>query len=332
MDKILSIIVPSYNVEKYISKCLDSLIVEEIIDDIEVLIVNDGSKDSTVEIAKEYCNRYPETFILRNKENGGHGSTINCGIKHATGKYFKVLDGDDWLYTSNLVEYIDLLKQRDEDIIASDYLCIKDGTEEVFMKKSVTSMPERYGNAFSLVEDAIEDVIKMHALTIKTKILQEHNILIDEHCYYVDCEYIAYPIPFCTSVYYDKHDIYCYRLGRNGQSVDIKSMQKNRKQHERVFNALLSFYDNLPEISENKKRYIERIIGQVMENQFQIYISMGLRAGMRDELVEWDRRLKNKHMGVYTATDKLSIMMLRKTHYFILPFGTIIYRLIKDRY
>ena len=101
MGKILSITIPSYNVEKYIDKCVQSMLVDSILDDIEILIVNDGSKDSTPEIAKGYVEKYPQTVRLIDKENGGHGSTINAGIREATGKYFKVVDGDDWLNTEN---------------------------------------------------------------------------------------------------------------------------------------------------------------------------------------------------------------------------------------
>lgn len=327
--KILSIIVPAYNVENYLHKCLDSLIVDTILNDIEVLIINDGSKDKTADIAKTYCDKYPQTFHLYNKENGGHGSGINYGIRYATGKYFKVLDGDDWLNSADLVEYIELLKKRDEDIIASNYWCIEDHSEKILEEKKATSRSERYGTVCSLDVQDIFDAIKMHSMTIKTSILQKNNIVIDEHCFYVDCEYITYPIPFVETIYYDPHYIYCYRLGRNGQSVDIKSMQKNRKQHEKVLKQLLVFYDGLVEISEKKKRYIEMVIGQVMENQFQIFISMGLQKGIYTELRNWDKKLQKEYPGVANSTNKKSIILLRKTNYRILWFGSIVLKLLK---
>ena len=101
MKKNLTISIAAYNVENYLEKTLDSLIIDNL-DKLEVLIVNDGSKDNTKKIAQKYCKKYPNSIKLIDKENGGYGSTINAGIKEATGKYFKQLDGDDWYNTENL--------------------------------------------------------------------------------------------------------------------------------------------------------------------------------------------------------------------------------------
>lgn len=329
MGKILSITIPSYNVEKYIDKCVQSMLVDSILDDIEILIVNDGSKDSTPEIARGYVEKYPQTVRLIDKENGGHGSTINAGIREATGKYFKVVDGDDWLMTENLEHFITLLKSRDEDVIASNYLCIRDESYDVIAEKRVTSDASLYGTICNMDKGEVKEVIKMHGLTIRTSILKENNITIDEHCFYVDAEYIAYPMPFVSSVYYDDEFIYMYRLGRNGQSMDIKSMQRNRAMHMKVLNSMLAFYDKMPEVTDAKKAYIEKVIGQMVENQFQIYISMGTEKEIQKETAAWDKALLKSHPRVANATNKKSIMLLRKTNYSILPIGSFVLKLVK---
>lgn len=329
MEKILSVAIPAYNVEKYLERCLQSFEVEEILDKIEVLIINDGSKDSTPDIAKRFCDKYPQTYFLYNKENGGHGSGINYGIKYATGKYFKVVDGDDWLNTQELTSFIDTLERVDTDVVAADFLCVQDETYAILQEKYCTRDGALYGKTCNLAEGEVPDVIKMHALTIKTAILQQHNIVIDEHCYYVDCEYITYPMPFVSTVYFYHRFIYMYRLGRNGQSMDIRSMQKNRAQHMRVLESLLAFYEKLPKASEASRHYIERCIAQVVENQFQIYISMGLQKGIYSELKAWDRGLKKRCPAVYAATRKKSITLLRKTGYLMLPVGALVYKAVK---
>ena len=102
LDKLLSIAIPAYNVSKYLKKCLDSLEVQSILDKLEIIVVDDGSKDDTAQIAAGYHEKYPESYFVYSKENGGHGSGINFGIEHATGKYFKIVDGDDWLNTEEL--------------------------------------------------------------------------------------------------------------------------------------------------------------------------------------------------------------------------------------
>ena len=329
MNKILSIVIPSYNVEKYLDKCVQSMLVDSILDDIEIIIVNDGSKDSTPQIAQGYVDKYPQTVRLVDKENGGHGSTINAGIKVATGKYFKVVDGDDWLKTENLEHFVLLLKERDEDVIASNFLCIQDETFEVLAEKRVSSDASFYGKVRSMDKGEVKEVIKMHGLTIRTSILKENNITIDEKCFYVDAEYIAFPMPYVSTVYYDDEFIYMYRLGRNGQSMDIKSMQRNRAMHRKVLSSLLAFYDALPAITEEKKSYIEKVIGQVMENQFQIYISMGTDKEIQKETADWDRELCRKYPRIATSTTKKSIQLLRKTNYSILPIGSFVLKIVK---
>ena len=122
-----------------------------------------------------------------------------------------------------------------------------------------------------------------------------------------------------------------YRLGRKGQSVDIKSMQKNREQHRRVLDNLLKYYNHFDGISNESRKYMERCIGQVVENQFQIYISLGRTKKIQEELKQWDLDLKEKYPEVYKAIKKKSIVMLRKTQYKILPIGAIIYRVCKSR-
>ncbi len=331
MEKILSIVIPAYNVEKYLERCLASFEVTEILDQIEVLVINDGSKDQTAAIAQRYCDRYPDSYFLYNKENGGHGSGINYGIRYARGKYFKVVDGDDWLNTEELPAFVELLAQVDTDVVAADFLCVQDGTEQTLSEKHATSSREQYGCTVDLTAGGVTDVIKMHALTIRTRILQEYDIVIDEHCYYVDCEYITYPIPYVKTVYFYPKFIYMYRLGRNGQSMDIRSMQKNREQHMRVLNSLLSFYDGLEGLTEGTLYYIERCIAQVVENQFQIYISMGRQKEIQRKLREWDLGLKEHYPGIYAATRKKSITMLRKTGYRILPIGAMVYQIFKNR-
>lgn len=332
MSKILSIIIPAYNVEKYIKECLESMVVPNMMDKVEVLIINDGSSDNTENIARKYCIKYPDTYIIINKKNGGHGSGINYGIKYATGKYFKVVDGDDWLNKDELEEFIQLLEGHDEDIIATDFKCICDGSYKILENKRCTRNENDYGKVKFFDKDSIEDVIKMHSLTIKTSILQENKIKIDENCFYVDCEYITFPIMYVNNVYYYQRYIYMYRLGRDGQSMNIKSMQKKRNQHMFVLNQLLNYYDYVvgKGCTESKKRYIQRCIGEMVENQFQIMISLGLKRGIRKELKDWDVKMKEKYPEIYKSTRKKSISLLRMTHYYILPLGAVAYRLMRN--
>ena len=121
MNKVLTIVVPVYNTEKYIKRCLDSIVCPSIIDDLEIIIVSDGSTDSSVCIAKEFQNQYPKSIKIIEKENGGHGSTINVGLKMASGKYFRVLDSDDWFNTIDFIDFVNYLKYDDVDLVVTNY-------------------------------------------------------------------------------------------------------------------------------------------------------------------------------------------------------------------
>lgn len=330
MEKLLSIVVPAYNVEKYIDKCLSSLVHEAVMDRIEVLVINDGSTDGTALSVQHYVREYPGTFQLINKENGGHGSTINCGIAHATGKYFKIVDGDDWLATEQLPEFIRILEEQDTDVIATDFLCIHDVTGAVMQEKHCTLDPALYGRVCSFTSGEIQSVIKMHSMTYRTKLLQTMPERIDEHCFYVDTEYVTYPMRSAADVYYSPMKLYMYRLGRNGQSVDIRSMQRNRAQHMHVLRQLLAFYDGLDaDTDAHRRSYIASSIALVVENQFQIFISMGLCRGIYRELRAFDEALKTNQPEVYHATKKRSIDLLRACRYHILPIAAIGYKIIK---
>ena len=329
MEKVLSVVIPSYNVEKYLDRCLSSFVNAEVLRDIEILIINDGSTDKTSEIAEKYCRKYPSSFTLYNKENGGHGSGINYGIEHATGKYFKVVDGDDWVETGNLPVFIHTLKKTNADIVASNYRLVQDGTDQILEERYACKNKYHYGKEWGFAEAVSEPVIKIHSLTIRTDILKENNIRVDEKVFYEDAEYILYPIPFCKNVYYDPTFVYMYRLGRNGQSVDIESMKRHRKDHMQVLNSLFEYYIDHQFIQQYKKKYLERGIALSVQNQYQIYLAMGDEAGIYDKMKRFDTQLREHYPGIYQAVNKKSIWAIRHSNYLLFPFAVKLYKLIK---
>ena len=144
MGKILTIVVPTYNAEKYLRDNLESFEIPELMQDIEVLIINDGSTDHSVDIAREYEARYPDTYRVITKENGGHGSGVNCGIAHARGTYFKVVDADDWVGKDAFVSLVKTLKATDADVVYSGFLWTYDHGEAdkaAFQTKAEIAIP-----------------------------------------------------------------------------------------------------------------------------------------------------------------------------------------------
>lgn len=221
MEKILSIVIPSYNVEKYLEQTLESFVDAAVLQDIEVLIVDDDSKDSAPEMGKRYESQYPGNFRLISKQNGSHGSTINRGIQECIGKYFKVVDGDDWVNTKDFITLIENLKSCDADYVVTNYYEVNDPTGVKTAKTDNDLRNETTGNCWSFCK--MEKLAQpfMHALIFRSSILKNNHICLDEHSFYVDVEYILYPFPFVDSIIYFDLFVYMYRLAQATQSVSM---------------------------------------------------------------------------------------------------------------
>ncbi len=226
MQKILSIVVPVYNVERYISKCLDSCIVDEHLRNrLEVIIVNDGTPDRSAEMSREYVKRYPDCFRQIDKENGGHGSAWNVGLKEATGKYIRFLDSDDWL--SNLDRLITDLDNCDSDVVLTRFnKCYG------VAGKAETSDLARPGNDggpgridASKWGQPSQDY-NFWSATYKTSVLKPLHPLFAEFVMYDD--YILTWAPLVYGRTYSSFDyvVYNYLNDRPGQSMSVSSNRK----------------------------------------------------------------------------------------------------------
>ena len=322
MKKLLTIVIPSYNVEKYLTQTLDSFVIEkQWMEKLEILIVDDGSKDNTAAIGKEYETKYPGVYRVISKENGGHGSTINRGILEGQGKYFKVVDGDDWVDSQGFGNFLKLLNECDSDLVITDYYEVSDKTKE----KTAKEFTEIQCNRALKLEEVIEKVqIPMHALTIKTEILQTNKIKMDEHRFYVDVEYILYPIPYVKNIMYFKEYVYMYRLAVATQSVSMAGYQKHMQDHIDVVMNLAKYLALYIKKEENQKKNKVRIdymctrIAQMAKDQIDIFMSFPVKEkGIREKFIEFDRNLKKVNPQVYLQAGTYSGMlrMLRKLKY-----------------
>ena len=184
MKKTLTVSVAAYNIEEYIDNTVESITNSDVIDDIEIIIVNDGSKDRTSQKAHALADRFPDSIIVIDKENGGYGSTINTSIRKASGKYYKLLDGDDWYRTDNLKEFIDFLKESESDIIVTPYYRVGD-TESLYDNHQ--EIPSEDVQVEDILVEQTE--FAMHELAVKTDVYKGFNNEITENCFYTDVEF-----------------------------------------------------------------------------------------------------------------------------------------------
>ena len=242
-QKLLTIVVPVYKVEPYINKCLDSCILddEKLMEQLEVIIVNDGTPDNSAEMSREYVKRYPKTFRQIDKENGGHGSAWNAGLKEATGKYLRFLDSDDWLV--NLEKFMidishcdtDLVfTQMDKFMVEMNELVRFPVVEECNIVKSINSFPYWKTNDFI--------VANFHYCTYKTKMLQPLYPLFDEHVFYDDMILHIVPIFLANDYIVYDYPLYQYLIGRAGQTMSPENMRKHVAFHRQEILKEYAFY------------------------------------------------------------------------------------------
>ena len=165
MNKILTISIAAYNIEKYVNETLDSFVIPEVMDDIEIILVNDGSKDGTGKLARSYEAEYPNTFIIVDKENGGYGSTINTSVEIASGKYFKTVDGDDWVDRQGFIKLVEYLKRAETDIVVTNYSRVNDKTGKQI---PTVFKIRRYETAFDFSEAYTGQELYMQSIAFKT--------------------------------------------------------------------------------------------------------------------------------------------------------------------
>ena len=258
--KLISFVVPSYNSEAYLKHCIETLLTGG--DEVEILIVNDGSKDNTGKIADEYEKMNPGMIRAIHQENGGHGEAVNTGIRNATGIYFKVVDSDDWVDEAALKKVLGVLRQYTQPEIQLD-LVISNYVYENAVRN--TSHPIKYKGmlpencVFSW--DEVGRVKKgrymiMHSMIYRTQLLHESGIKLPKHTFYVDNLFMYEPLPLIKRMYYINVDFYRYFIGRNDQSVNESVHLSRIDQQIFVNHAMIDFYLKQHDLHPRLQRYL----------------------------------------------------------------------------
>ncbi len=245
--KYITFAIPCYNSEAYMEKAINSILPAG--EDVEILIVNDGSEDRTKKIGKQYAERFPSIVKVINKENGGHGDAVNAGLSQATGKYFKVVDSDDWVDEDSLMKILDVIKefvreQSEVDMIVSNYVYEKAGMEhkKVIHYRNVLPQDQifRWDDIGSF---HLDQYILMHSVIYRTEMLKLCQLKLPKHTFYVDNIYVYYPLPHVRRLYYIDVDFYRYFIGREDQSVNEKIMISRVDQQIYVTKSMIAMYD-----------------------------------------------------------------------------------------
>ena len=239
-NKILSIIIPTYNMEAYIGRCLNSVCQSEHIDDIEVIAVNDGSKDNSLSIIEQYAKQYPQSVVVIDKKNGNYGSCINAGLQIANGKYIKVLDADDWFDTISLSKYIEHLGTIDADVSITSFEQVD--TQGNLIRKWSYAQGEPLGG--KSVDDffaySFNLTLPMHRIAYKRDLLINMQYRQTEGISYTDSEWAYKPMLRAQTVDVSDISVYRYVLGRDGQTMDPKVILRSLSQENILIESLAS--------------------------------------------------------------------------------------------
>ncbi len=258
--KLLSFAVPCYNSAAYMEKCVDSLLKGG--EDVEIIIVDDGSVDETAAIADKYALEYPSVIKVVHKENGGHGSAVNIGIENAEGLYFKVVDSDDWVKEEAYKQILDTLKNLTGtetvlDMLVSNFVYEKLGENRHKVMRYKHALPMDKMFTWEDVKHFHKgQYILMHSVIFRTKLLRECGLKLPEHTFYVDNLYVFEPLPYVRNMYYLDVNFYRYYIGRADQSVNQEVMIGRIDQQIKVNKLMIDYMtENKNRIAPVKKMY-----------------------------------------------------------------------------
>lgn len=244
--KLLSLAVPTYNMEAYLRQCLDSVTREDVPDTLEVIVVNDGSKDSSLEIARSYEQKRPDIVRVIDKANGHYGSCINAGMDAATGKFFRPLDADDWFDTDSLIGLLKSLESVEADLVLTPYVEEFPDHSRVVDLKSVQAWARLPKMSMVSVLGECSDMVKMHSMAYNLEFLRKQGLRMQEGICYTDTEYFLLPLNQIMDFVYLPYVLYHYRLDRPGQTVNMEAFKKCNHHLALVLKKVLAADDLQP--------------------------------------------------------------------------------------
>lgn len=326
-NKALTICVPSFNAQSTLRRTLDTLLKIEHQDKIQIIVVDDGSQDSTAEIGREYTEKYPESVVLVSKTNGGHGSGINYGLKLAKGHYFRVVDSDDWVDSDALnaeVEYI-LTAEKHPDIIYTPYHIVYQdtGLSVPWPLSNKIEFNRIYGFDDLINQVGVEDVyFTMAATSFRTDLLKEMSLQLKEKSFYTDSAFILKPIPFTNTVVFLKKAVYKYLRGQSEQSVAPLSFVRHYEDHEAIVRELIE-YEMHTQMSKEQHRYMRYILEEHLKTNYQILLEFDPDPEHGIEKAKaFDNWLHENARDYYESVPRVSVLAkaLRQANYSVSAF------------
>lgn len=314
--KQLTIAIPSYNAEPYLAKCLDSMC--GIDDRLEVIVINDGSKDRTSEIAHAYAARYPSQVRVVDKENAGHGSGINAGLDAATGRYYKVVDADDWITTKNLIPILNKLESNDVDAVIMGFQTVNISNDMVLQYSPVCNYNDMRIDMIKLADkyENVSNCLDFHSMCYQTAFLRGTGIRMSEHLFFEDQEYAIMPLMHAESMLVIPEILYEYRIGDVNQSTNFRNQGSRMNDHQQVVEKLIAYYLSCKPMGKARDEFIrKRLSTAVTSNYATLLIKNPDKKSGRKKAAAFREDLLQKEPILAKMTDRRYKMFLRLSHF-----------------
>ena len=311
--KILSIIVPTYNMEKYLGQCLGSVTESACIDKLDVIVVNDGSSDSSSDIAHSFAARFPGSVSVIDKENGHYGSCVNAGLAASRGRYVKVLDADDYVDSQMLHELVSLLSCSDKDLVICQYVDRYE-TGKSCVKQGLDAKPGESYNPGELL--SILKRPPFHAAVFyKLEVLQSMGYRQLTNCLYTDLMWTVIPLGRIRSAVYYSLPVYQYRLGRPGQSVSPDVRMKYLRDELKVRIHILQQLAQIDYASNDNKALCLSCANYLLSGIYrEVLVRRNIKID-RDVFEKFDAEIGRINPDIYDALGRLTMWRLVPVHY-----------------
>ncbi|MDD7349367.1 MAG: glycosyltransferase family A protein [Clostridiales bacterium] len=300
--KLLTVAIPCYNSQEYMKHAIESVLVGG--EDIEILIVNDGSKDDTAKIADEFEVAYPGIVRAIHQENGGHGEAVNAGLRNAKGLYYKVLDSDDWLDQDSLLRVMNKLRQMVKegkmvDMFLANYVYEKPSEHKHKVIRYEGVFPESQIFGWSDIKRfKISQNILMHSVIYRTQMLHDCGLELPKHTFYVDNIFVYVPLPNVKTMYYMDVNLYRYYIGREDQSVNEDVMISRIDQQIKVNKIMIDAYDLTKIRNKKLKDYMVKYLAMMMTVSSIFLIKEGSEESLTKRAELWNY-LKDASKGMF---------------------------------
>ena len=314
-DKTLTIIVPSYNMEVYLPKCLGSLIIDNtnLQQKLEVIVVNDGSKDHTSEIAHEFEKTYPNVFRVIDKANGNYGSCINAALLVAKGKYVKVLDADDWFETNNFQSFLFELQNTTEDVILTDYDLVDLNGKVIESHREIVDTGT---HTISQWPDELCRNLAMHAVTYRLALLKQIDYRQTEGISYTDQEWVYMRMSLASTCRYVPLLVYKYVIGREGQTCSLIQRMKQIGVEVQITCGILRYYlQHEGQFHPDARHYMRTRMLSRVRRIYSYFLLEYRKTLLEKDLAAYDQFVKDQSEQIYDEVGDVELSSKLHFHY-----------------